>query len=120
MKYTTLTTVGEQNVRARRISFSAFALDVLGSLCCIVLPSFTSVVRSPSDQALRRLSRHLMFTFDLLWGSCRVSIGRTVVAIRAMDSIAETLAKALYSLASSATKDLPAFPKGTLKLFILH
>ncbi len=44
-------------------------------------------------------------------GFCRANIGRTVVAIRATGSRAEPAAKVLYSLASSATKDLPTFPE---------
>ena len=37
-------------------------------------------------------------------------MGIAVAALRAMDSMAEPVAKALNSLASSDTKDFPTFP----------
>ena len=44
----------------------------------------------------------------------------SVAAFKAIVSRAEFEAKALKSLASSETKDFPAFPWGTLKRFVLQ
>ena len=41
------------------------------------------------------------------WSS---KIGSTIAAFMAMDSIVEPVAKALYSLPSSETKDFPVLP----------
>ena len=43
-----------------------------------------------------------------------------MVAIRATDSNADPEAKESYSLAISATKDLPTLPRGTWKQFFLQ
>ena len=43
-----------------------------------------------------------------------------MAAFRETDSRAEPLAKAVYSLASSATNCLPLFPCGTLKIFLFQ
>ena len=43
-----------------------------------------------------------------------------VKGLRAMRSKEETSAKAWYSLVSSFTKFVPAFPVGTRKKFLLH
>ena len=59
------------------------------------------------------------FTFDLLWGFCTPIIGRTVVAIRATDSRAKPVARALHVLASSATISFLTFPYGRLKQFFV-
>ena len=43
-----------------------------------------------------------------------------VAAFSATDSRAELVAKTINSLANSETKDIPTFPKGTLKEFNFH
>ena len=52
--------------------------------------------------------------WPLSWGGGGVEVSRwagsTVAAFIAMDSIADLVAKALYILASSETKDIPALP----------
>ena len=108
-----------------RASFSSFVLsflETLGRRRWIVLPSLVRASRSPSFQSSSLLTRQLAFpfAFDLLCGRCRSRIGRTMVAISAMGSSTLPEAKALYSLASSATKDFPALPNGTWKLFFLQ
>ena len=46
-------------------------------------------------------------------------MAKTVTALKATDSREDCSAKALNKLASSETKSLQAFPKGTLKLYVL-
>ncbi len=124
----------EHRFAKERARFCSFCLvKDLGSRRCRVIPSVRNMARSPSFQAfilvqdswaesnqLRSKQAICSFTFVLWWGFCRAKIGRTVLAIRATDSRADPAAKALYSLASSATKDLPTFPDGSLKQFYLQ
>ena len=93
----------------------------LGRRCWIVLPSNTRSFRFPSLQRDNLLSRQAMSSFDLeeRKGFWRARMVKTVTVLKATDSREDCSAKALNKLASSETKSLPAFPKGTLKLFFL-
>lgn len=52
----------------------------------------------------------MFFTFHFYVDFEELQWGRTVVAIRAINSTAEPSTKAVYSLDNSAAKDLPALP----------
>ena len=57
----------------------------------------------------------LSLVFDLPAGLWSKSTGMIIAAFKAIDSRAVASANALNNLASSETKDFPAFPLGTLK-----
>ena len=73
------------------LAFLFSNLEWLGSLCWIVLPSLMRASRFSSFHVLSLLSRQLAFSlaFDPQCGHCKSRTGRTVVAMRAMDSRAE-------------------------------
>ena len=108
------------NLRARLDS--DFLSRSLSNRCWMALPSSTSDSRSPYFHVLRRLSRQAISSFglDLRWGCCKTRSGKTMVALRATHSRADTSAKAEKSLQSSSTSDLPALPEGILKQFFLQ
>ena len=75
-------------------------VEALGSLCWIALPSSSSLLRSPSFQRVSLLSRQAAcsLALEVLCGFCRSRCGRTVAALSATDSRAETEAKARYTI----------------------
>lgn len=111
-----------KSAKERAVLFVDFIVEVLGSLHWIALPSNSNSLRLPSFQDLSLLSRQraCSLALEALCGFCRRRIGRTMAALRAIDSRAEAEAKARYSLDSSPTNSLPALPKGTVKQFLLQ
>ena len=107
--------------RSALSSTESFLTFLAGSLLWIATASSKSPAMSPSSQSLRRLPRHLMWSFAresfLGFWSRRCSI--VAMAFWEIASSGPPFAAWRYSLAFSRRNHLPCLPPGSLAIFLL-